>query len=790
MLKNYLKTALRNLSRHKGYSLINISGFAIGIACCILIFLWVQDELSYDRFHKQTDNLYRVVEHQMQSSGDIFPIARTQYPLGQALVDAYPEFINFTHYSPYSRALIARGETKFYEKGVAWTDPSFFEMFTFPLLQGDTKTVLSSKDSILISEEMVEKYFTDTDPIGQTLTIENSIDLIVTGVFKKIPTNSHLQFDFLGNFEKLLDFTGLTREWGSNNYYTYVQLAANTPFKEANDKIYNFLQTIYSDSNYTKYLLQPVKDIHLYSYFQIDLGGVSAKRAKYVYMFSIIAVFVLLIACINFINLTTARSTGRSLEIGIRKVVGAHRSNLIRQFLGESLLISFLALLVAIGLVLFLLPAFNVLSGKTLSLVTLNIPILLSVLFGIILVTGILSGSYPAFLLSSIQPVKALKGSLKLGSKRSMVRKVLVTFQFSLSIALILATFVVYRQLNFIQKKNLGFKQDHVIYLSERAPFWEKYDTFKEELLQHSEILDVTSASSVPTYTVTSTTGVTWEGKNPEDKILFTQFTVDYDYFETLGMEIVQGRDFSRDFSTDMEEAYILNETGAATTGLKDPVGKSFTLWDRKGTIVGVVDDYNFKSLHTKIEPLLHRLWGRSYRHALIRVKSGDMAQSLKAIEQIYSKHNPGFPFEYRFLNEELNLLYLNDQRTAKVFQTFMILALFISSLGLFGMASFMAAQRTKEIGIRKVLGASVSGIFVLLLKEFAKWVLLANAIAWPLGYLVMERWLKNFAYRTDIALWIFAASGILGFVVAVFTVSYQSLKASIANPVDSLKYE
>ncbi|MCJ7583045.1 MAG: ABC transporter permease, partial [Candidatus Aminicenantes bacterium] len=365
-----------------------------------------------------------------------------------------------------------------------------------------------------------------------------------------------------------------------------------------------------------------------------------------------------------------------------------------------------------------------------------------------------------------------------------------VTLQFSLSIALILGTFVVYRQLGFIQKKNLGYTEDHVIYLSERGPFWQKYDAFKEELLQHPGIMGVTAASSVPTFTVTSTTGVTWEGKDPEDNILFTHFTVDYDYFETMGMEMVQGRSFSKEFSTDMQDAYILNETGAAATGLDDPVGKSFSLWNRKGTIVGIVKDYNFKSLHTKIEPLLHRLWEKNYRHVLVRVKSEDMAQSIKTIEEVYTRNNPGYPFEFQFLNEELDRLYVSDKRTAKVFQTFMSLALFISSLGLFGMASFMAVQRTKEIGIRKVLGASVSGIFILLLKEFAKWVLLANAIAWPIGYLVMNRWLNNFAYRTDIAPWIFAASGVLGLIIAVSTVSYQSLKASIANPVDSLKYE
>jgi putative ABC transport system permease protein len=378
MFLNYLKTALRNLSRHKGYSLINISGFAIGIACCILIFLWVQDELSYDRFHEKIDDLYRVVEHQEQTNGTIFPIARTQYPLGQALVDKYPEIINFTHYLSSSRALITYGENSFYETDLAFADPSFLEMFTFPLLIGDPQTALSDRESILISEEMAEKYFKDEDPMEKTITLENALDLKVTGVFKDLPKNSHLRFKFLGNFEKLLDITGLTREWHSNNYYTYVQLAKNTDYLAVNEKIYDFLLTLNPDSTFVKYLLQPVKDIHLYSYFQIDLSGVSAKTAKYVYLFSIIAVIVLLIACVNFINLTTARSSGRSLEIGIRKVVGAQRLNLIRQFLGESLLISFIALLFALILVFLLLPAFNSLSGKDLSVATLNIPLLLA----------------------------------------------------------------------------------------------------------------------------------------------------------------------------------------------------------------------------------------------------------------------------------------------------------------------------------------------------------------------------------------------------------------------------
>jgi len=789
MIRNYLKTALRNLARHKGYSLINIAGFAIGIACCIFIFLWVQDELSYDRFHENVDDLYRVVEHQVQTDGTVFPIARTQYPVGQAFADDFPEVINFTHFSSASRALISQGEKSYYESGLAFVDPSFFEMFSFLLVQGDPRTALSDRESILISEEMAAKYFEGTDPLGQILTLENALDFKVTGVFKNTPSNSHLQFSFLGNFENFIDIAGYTKSWNSNNFYTYVQLAKNTDYLDVNEKIYNYIQKIEPESTLIKYLLQPVKDIHLRSYFQIDLGGVSAKTAKYVYLFSIIAVIVLLIACVNFINLTTARSSGRSLEIGIRKVVGAHRTSLIRQFIGESLLLSGIALVLAIGLVLILLPAFNSLSGKSLSLATLNLPVLLSGLLALFFVTGFLSGGYPAFLLSAIQPVSAIKGTFKAGSGKSSFRKVLVTFQFSLSIALVIGTLVVYRQLNYVQSRNLGYQKDHIIYLMGSGPFWQKYAAFKEELLQYPDITGVTASSDVPTYTVHSTTGVDWDGKPPEDRVLFTQFVVDYDYFETLDLEIVQGRSFSKEFSTDAKEGFILNETAARLTGYEDPIGKSFALWNTPGKIIGVVKDYHFKSLHTAIEPLVHYMW-RTNTYAFIKIESGRTAGSLKTIEKVYEKHNPGYPFQFFFLDEELNRLYLSDQRTGRVFQSFMFLALFISCLGLFGLASYMAEQRTKEIGIRKILGASVSGIFLLLLKEFAKWVIVANAIAWPMAYLVMNRWLQSFAYRTEIALWIFAVSGTCGFVVAVATVSYQSLKASVSNPVDSLRYE
>jgi putative ABC transport system permease protein len=790
MFKNYLKTAIRNLTRHKGYSLINIAGFAIGIACCILILIWVHDELSFDRFHKNLDSLHRVVEEQNYSDGTIFPIARTPYPVGPALVADYPEIINFARFTPCWRTLMESGDKSFYERGLAFADPSLLEMFSFPLLKGDLNSALSETKAVLISEDMAKKYFGLEDPIGKTLTMDNAVDFQVSGVFENIPHNSHLQFDFLAQFDTFVKLSGWGEGWGSNNFYTYVQLAKNAHHQDVTPKIYEYIKRIFPESG-TKFLLQPVKDIHLRSDFAIDLGGKSENRIKYVYMFSLIAVFVLLIACMNFVNLTTARASHRSLEIGMRKVVGANRANLIRQFLGESVFISFLSLLIAVGLVLLALPAFSSISGKELSLAAFHIGLLAAGFIGIALVTGILAGSYPAFLLSAIKPVRIFKAALRIGSKNSAFRKILVTCQFSLSIALIIGTFVVYRQLDFMQKKNLGYNEEHIVYFGERGAFWENYDAFKIELQRNPNIAGITAASSIPTHTVTSTSGVDWEGKDPGFDVLFTQFNVDYDYFETFEMEMAKGRAFSKDFPTDEDNAFILNETGARLTGMEDPIGKKFTLWNRTGPIIGVVKDYHFKSLHAKIEPLVLRMFHKNWnRYVIMSIRSDSITETLKAVEDAYKKYHPGYPFEFQFLDEALNALYSSEMRTGKVFRYFMFLAIFISCLGLFGLASFMADQRTKEIGIRKVLGASVSGIFFMLLKEFVKWVLLASAISWPLAYYAMDRWLKNFAYRTDIALWIFLVSGILGLAAAFATVSYQSLKASVANPVDSLRYE
>ncbi len=789
MFKNYLKIFIRNLRRHRGYSLINISGLAIGLTCCILIMLWIQDELSFDRFNTNLNQLYRVVEEQHYSDGTLRPVAQTPMPLGPALVEDYPEILQFARFQVSLRTLIKYKNNSFYENGFAFADPSLLEMFTFPLIKGNIKNALSDPHSVLISERMAEKYFGDEDPIGQTLTMNNKIDFTVTGIFKKIPHNSHLRFDFLCKFEGMVKELRLDTGWWSNDYYTYLLLQKGASYQEVSEKIHEYIKKINPKADSIKFFLQPVQDIHLHSNFTIDLVGQSENRAKYVYIFSIIAIFVVLIACINFMNLSTARSSSRSLEIGLRKVVGAKRSNLISQFLGESILFSITAFLVALVLVLLLLPAFNALSGKELGLNVFNNISFLGGLIGLAFLTGIISGSYPALFLSSFQPAKVLKGSLKLGTKSSSLRKVLVIIQFSLSIILIIGAFTIYRQLNFILKRNLGYEKDHLIYLAEQGDFWNRYAPFKNELLQNSNILSVTASSDIPTYTIHSTTAVTWEGKNPEDMILFTRFTVDYDYFETFKMELLQGRPFSREYPTDKTDAYILNETGVKMTGIDSPVGKMFSLWGIKGKIIGIVKDYHFKSLHSKIEPMVLRMTGNN-SFVFIRIKSENITETLKNVENSYRKFNQGYPFEFSFLDEALSNLYQSEKRTSSIFRYFMFLAIFISCLGLLGLASYMAEQRTKEIGIRKVLGASTQGIIVLLLKDFTKWVLLANLIAWPIAWYAMQNWLQGFSYRTHISPTSFLLATILSLISALLTVGYQAFKASSIQPVNALKYE
>lgn len=789
MFSNYFKVALRNILKHKGFSIINMFGLAVGMAVCILILLWVQDETSYDKFNQNIDELYRITEHQNYTDGNIFPVAVTPELIGPALKDDYPEVLEFTRLRILNGVLVKYQDQAFYEDGICFADPAILEMFSFPLIEGNKDTALPGMESIVISERMAKKYFRNEDPLGKTITLYNQMDMIISGVMKDMPENSHLQFDFLGHFDVLMKRFGYGGGWYNNNFYTYVLLQKNSNVEKMGAEIFEYFLKMGQQSG-TKFLLQPVKDIHLRSYYAIDIYGATQDRSIYVYVFSVVALIVILIACINFMNLSTARSAIRAKEVGMRKVIGGRRSDIIHQFFGESILFAFLAAICATVLVQVLLPAFNSLTGKTLVFALFSDMKILLVLVGIALITGIISGIYPALFISSFQPVKALKGGSASGYRSSLLRKALVVFQFSLSVIFIAGTLIVSSQLNYVRNRNLGFNQEQIIHFPIRGALGNRYSVFKAQLLQSPGILGVTKSSDRPTYTVHSTSAFFWEGKTETDSILVHQFTVDHDYVKTLGMEIVAGRDFSREFPSDTRTAYIVNETLTKLLGYEDPIGKGVILYDRKGSIIGVVKDFNFKSAHKKIEPLILRIDPRRDRYVFVKIEGANVPRTIATIEETYYKHNPQYPFTFSFLDEALDNLYRSDKRTGKIFNYFTALAIFISCLGLFGLASFMIEQRTKEIGVRKVMGANLGQITILLAKEFLKWIIVANVIALPIAYFAMQVWLNNFAYRTAISVWVFVLAAAFALTIALATVSYQSIKAARTNPVDCLRYE
>jgi putative ABC transport system permease protein len=788
MFQNYIKTALRNMKKFKGYAFINIAGLAIGIACCILILLWVRDELSFDNFHEKADSLYRVVEQQYYAGGELFPVAVTPAPLAPALKDEIPEVVDAMRITQSPRLLIRYGERMFYESDIALADPSLFAMFSFRLIKGDPQTALNKINSIVLSESMAEKYFGDEEPLNKDLRIGNMYDLTVTGVMENVPRNSHLQFNFIIPFEILKMAGDSLDQWGNNSYFTYVELAENANADAAQEKITGFLKKHLPETSTTLHL-QPLKRIHLYSDFTADVPG--HGDIKYVYIFSLVALFVLLIACINFMNLTTARSGNRAREVGMRKVTGAHRADIVKQFLGESMIFAFVAFLIALGIVLLMLPAFNNLSGKQLSLLTGESFGLLAALVGVAILTGLISGSYPVLYLSSFQPVTVLKGTLRSGPRSSTFRRVLVVVQFSLSIFLIIATSVIHSQLEYIRSKKLGYDKEHVIYMRIGMNAVRYYEPFKLEALTSPDILGVTWSSQLPAYIVNSTSSVNWPGKDPNESILMHNTAVDYDFIETMNMEILDGRNFSREFPTDEKEAFILNEEGARLLGEESAVGKPFTLWQIKGKVIGVVKNFHFKSLNIHVEPLVIRLLKpQPYSYMFVRIRGDNVTESIQYLEKTWRNIATVFPFEYQFLDEYYDRTYRAEQRMGKLFNAFTTLAIFIACLGLLGLASFMAEQRTKEIGIRKVLGASVSNIILLLSKEFVLLVAISNILAWPLAYYLMNKWLENYAYHASVNPFFFLASALAALGIALLTVSYQALRAASSNPIDSLRYE
>jgi putative ABC transport system permease protein len=792
MLWNYLKVIWRNIRRYKGYSFINIVGLAVGLASCILILLWVQDELSYDRFHNNGNDLYRVVAEwrKTEPATHYWPVCA---PLAPALKGEYPEIIKAARFTRLRRGQLVKFRDKnFTEAQICLTDPDFFQMFTFPFVKGDVQTALSNPESIVLTEEMAAKYFGIEDPLGKTLNINNEYDFTVTGVVKNIPHNSHLRFDFLASFVRIEDFErawAVLDNWTLNGFATYVELEESVSAAALTDKISDYLQRKIPESKDVLYL-QPIRDIHLYS-SHIQFGIEGQGDIRYVYIFSIVALFVLIIASINFMNLSTARSSNRAKEVGLRKVVGAKRTQLIRQFFCESVVMAFCSLILAVVLVELFLPLFINLSGKQLSLDFASHTNILFAIVLLTLMTGFLSGSYPALFLSSLRPVKILKGISKTEGQGYLFRRILVVSQFSLSVLLIICTVVVSHQVGFMRNKKLGLDKEQVAYFPIRDELIPRYESFKSELLKNPGIKNVAASSNLPTSGVILTTDkVTWEGKNPDDIVVLEVTSAGYDFIETFNMEMVKGRSFSKEFPSDEEEAIVINETAEKIIGIEDPVGRQLFFGESAVTIIGVVKDYHFKSLHSEIEPLVLAIVPDLYRYVFVKLDAADIPNTLIDIESTWKSFFPDTPFDFHFLDEAYERLYRSEQQMGTLFNSFTILAVFISCLGLFGLASFMAEKRTKEIGIRKVLGASVIGIVALLNKQFTKWVLIANIIAWPIAYYAMFRWLQGFAYRINLGIWIFALAAIVALGIAVVTVSYQSIKAALANPADSLRYE
>ena len=781
MFKNYLKIALRNIRRHKGYSFINIAGLALGMSCSLLVLLFVFHEMSYDRFHKKADRIFRIIDVHRQQTG-------TPAILSKVLLEESHEVEKSTILANFRDTLIKYGDKSFIAKNVLGADAAFFDVFSFPLLVGDPETVLSEHNRAVISESAALKYFGTESPVGKTITAVET-DFIIAGIVADTPENSHFKFDFLLSYQTFewLNRTG----WLQNSFITYVLLGEGVK-PENLERRFEELAQKYPQIKHRmlkkRFGLQALTDIHLRS----DVSGEFEANGSiaYVYIFFAIAVFILIIACINFMNLSTARSSNRAREVGIRKVVGSKKNQLIGQFLGESLCMSFIALALALLFVQVLLPSYRNLIGKDLEISYFGNYAVLPGLFGLACLVGFLSGLYPALHLSSFRPVEALKvsKSMSMKGKLSFFRSGLVVFQFLVSIFLLSGTVVIYKQLQYFQAKKLGFNKEQVLVIKNTEFLFHDSQAFKEKLLQQSTITDVTHSSTLPGKRF-GNWGISTERIKTGKGLDICG--CDFDYIETLKMEMSKGRFFSRDFATD-SSAMVINETAVPYLELKEPLGEQiYSSWTKKTyTIIGVVKDFHYESLHERIKAAGFVLQAPPMSFVSARINTGDIQESLRAIKKIWDSFSTGLVFDYSFLDEDFDSLYRVEQKVGKLAFIFSALAISISCLGLIGLAAFTAEQRTKEIGIRKVLGASLFGVIFLLSKNYIKWVIFAFIIAFPAAYFSMDHWLRSFAYRIVLDVWIFVLAGIIALGIALLTVSYLTIKSATANPADSLRHE
>ncbi len=808
MLKNYFKIAFRNLLRHKMYSIINISGLTIGITCCLLILFYVFYELSYDKFFKNADRIFRInTDLKFGATELALPVVSDM--MGPILKKDYPQVEEYTRiYNIDNNVYIKKGDQFFNERRMACVDSTFFKVFSFPVLYGNKEYALNEPNSVVITQSIADKYFGTDNAVGKYLetNIYGNTLFKVTAVIKDMPDNSHFQFDFL------FPMKTLRYEWGnfvSSNFHTYLLLRKGVDYKEfeKNFEEYNDRYSIpyakkvlqikskedfYKAGNKIENSLIPITDIHLYSKRVQELSP--SGNIEYVYILSAVALFILLIACINFMNLTTAGSANRAREVGIRKVLGTERKNLVFQFLTESILTAFISVIISIVIAYDILPLFNNLIGKKLdSKIIFSTPILIFLLV-LPLLVGIIAGSYPSFYLSRFMPGEIMKGKLSRGSKSGKLRSTLVIFQFAASIILITGTFIIYRQLNYIQTKKLGYQKDQMLIINDTYMLGNNVNSFKNEMLKVPGVISGTVSSFLPIPSernfsafYTSAADVAGSG------LTMQRWRIDYDYFKTLGIKLIEGRNFLRDFGTD-SASIILNETAVKQLGFKDPLNKLMYTWVAGGRIktykvIGVVKDFNFESLHQDIGPLCFVL-EPSNGLITFKVSAGKISSIINEAEYKWKSIAAGMPFSFRFLDDSFNEVYKNERRIGLIALSFSVLTIFIACLGLFGLATFLVEQKTKEIGIRKVLGASIPSILFMLSKEFLKWIIIANIAAIPVAYYFMNNWLNDFAYRINISWWIFAFAGGIALIIALATISVKALRAAAANPVKSLRYE
>jgi putative ABC transport system permease protein len=810
MISSYIKIALRNLVRFKAYSAINITGLAIGMACCILILLYVFDELSYDRFHENSNRIYRIAVNGALGDNS-FNAAVTAPPMRNALLQDYPEVKAVTRFNSFGFPVLRYGDKVFSEEKFYWVDSTFFDVFTVEFVKGNPKTALTQPESVVLTERMSKKYFGDEDPVGKLINSDNRRDYKITGVVKEFPENSHLHFDFLASMSSyaFVDQQG----WLNNNFYTYLLLQEGFPAEQFEAKlpgivekyvrpvIERFLNTPWEElekrgAKY-EYILQPLTDIHLHSNLTAEIEPNS--DIAYVYIFSLIAAGILFIACINFTNLATARSANRLKEIGVRKTLGSSRKQLIKQFLTESVLMTTIAVFLSLIVIEIAIPFFGDLVNKELNLDYFSNIYSIPLLILFIIIVGTLAGAYPALYLSSFNPARVLKKETGQSGRNPWLRNTLVVMQFAVSITLFIGTIIVYNQLDYISNKKLGFNKDQVIVIKKTDDIAIQrpriIESFINDLKSLPGIVDASNSNAIFGENFGNTPYKIYGGN--ENKLMTIMFA-DHNFGSVYGIEMAQGRYYSKEFGTDTS-SIVLNESAAREFGISDDlIGKQIVQAHGEDevpyvySVIGIMKDFHFQTLHQKIQPMIiHLYFPNGFgRNVSVKVNAAGINNRLEEIENVWHKYAGNQSFEYVFFDEEFAKAYEAEKRTSIIVTVFSILAILIACLGLLGLAAFTTEQRTKEVGIRKILGASVPGIVVLLLKDFAKWVLISNIIAWPIAYFALNKWLEDFAYRIDINLWVFASASIAAMLIAIFTVSYQSIRAATANPVKSLRYE